>query len=400
MTALLATARLITNALRLDAPSFNLPNDIDWPALLNHADAHSLTPLLFATWREADILDQVPRESRERMAKAFHDNALRQANVCAELLEIDSILDAAGVPRLVLKGWPLAERLYADPAQRVIYDHDFLVPADQAEIGHQALLAAGFRQLPAKDEWIEKHLPSVWRNDGYQWSGYLFDPHYPRPVELHLQLWETGWRGLGVRPLPNIWADGQTVVAAGRPMLTLSHENTVIHLSMHFAGHLIEREARLNQLLDLARFVHQVPDLNWGVINGRAATAGVGRFLFASLFLAHEIFASPLPPPAIWKQLETKAPLAFRKWLIENGVEDVLTSNYRQRSRGQDYQLTFLAARSIFERLGIIRFAALPPAGQLMVKYNLRHRWLTPLLYPRHLAERLGTYGRALLTKN
>ena len=409
MTALLATARLITNSLRLDALNVNLPGDVDWPpieaiggwpALLTHADAHSLTPLLFATWREADILDQVPRESRERMAKTLRDNALRQANVCAELLEIDSILDAAGVPHIVLKGWPLAERLYADPAHRVIYDHDFLVPADKAEIGHQALLAAGFRRLPAKDEWIEKHLPSVWRNDGYQWNGYLFDPHYPRPVELHLQLWETGWRGLGVRPLPNIWADGQTVVVAGRPMLTLSHENTAIHLSMHFAGHLIEREARLNQLLDLARFVHQVPDLNWDKITGRAAAAGVGRFLFASLFLAHEIFASPLPPAPAWKELEREAPLAFREWLIENGVEDVLTSSCRQRRKGQDYQLTFLAARSIFERLGIIRFAALPPAGQLMVKYNLRHRWLTLLLYPRYLAERLGAYGRALLTKN
>jgi hypothetical protein len=47
-----------------------------------------------------------------------------------------------------------------------------------------------------------------------------------------------------------------------------------------------------------------------------------------------------------------------------------------------------------------MRFAALPPMGQLMAKYDLRHRWLAPLFYPRHLAERLGAYGRALLWKN
>ncbi len=400
MTALLTTAQLITNSLRLDAPSFSLPKDVDWPALLDHADAHSLTPLLFATWREADILDQVPQPGRERMAKAFHDNALRQANICAELLEIDSLLTAANVPHLTLKGWPLAERLYVHPAHRVIYDHDFLVPADKAETGHQALLEAGFRRLPVKDEWIEKHLPSVWRNDGYQWNGYLFDPHYPRPVELHRQLWETGWRGLGLRPLPDLWVDGQTALVAGRPMQSLSPENTVIHLSMHFAGHLIEREARMNQLLDLARFVHQTTGLDWDKIEGRAASAGVSRFVYASLLLAHTIFGSPLPPYLTWKQLEGQTPLAFRAWLAENGAEDVLASNYRQRSKGKDYQLTFLAARSIFERLSIIGFAALPPAGQLMAKYNLRNRWLMPLLYPRYLAERLGTYGRALLTKN
>jgi len=297
----------------------------------------------------------------------------------------------------VLKGWPLVERLYADPAQRFMSDQDFLVPAGRALAGHQALRTAGFRPLPAKDEWIEKHLPSLWRNDDYHWDGYLYDPNYPRPVELHVRLWELGWRGLDVRDVPGIWPRAATRDVAGQPMQVLSDEDTLVHLAMHFAGHLVEREARLNQLLDLARFVASTPALDWRTSLALAEAARGSRFVYASLWFAHEVFAAPLPPAEHWRALAGLTPPAFRNWLAADGVADVLTTDYRQRSKGQDYRLTFLAARSAAERLGIARFALLPPMGQLAAKYHLRHAWLGPLLYPRHLAERARDYGRDVL---
>ncbi len=394
----LPDAQRLTDSLRLTSPKFNLSGDVDWSVLLNHADGHSLTPLLYTTWRAAGVLPGLPDPVRVRMEKAYRDNEQRNAHICAELIDIHHLLESAGVPHLVLKGWPLVERLYPDPAQRVLYDHDFLVPADQAEIGHRALRAAGFRPLPRKDEWVEKHLPSLWRNDGYVWDGDLFDPHYPRPVELHVRLWEDHWRGLSIKPLPDVWSRAQTRRVAGVPMRVLSDEDTLVHLAMHFAGHLIEREARLNQLLDLARFVQRTP-LDWGRCLALAESANVSRFVFASLCLAHAIFDSPLPPALIWERLAARTPTAFREWLTQHGPADVLTSDYRQRDKGKDYQLTFLAARSLPEKLGIVRFAALPPLGQLMAKYNVRSRWLGAFLYPRHLAERLSLYGRALLTR-
>lgn len=394
---LLTTAQLMTTALHLDAPPPALTGEVDWAQLVHHADGHSLTPLLYAAWREAGQLERIPAAIRERMAQAYADNARRNENIRAELLELDQLLSEAAVSHLILKGWSLIENLYPDPAQRVLYDHDFLVPADRAEIGHRALQAAGFRPLPGKDAWVEKHLPALWRNDNYPWNGYLFDPLYPRPVELHVRLWEQGWRGLAVRQLPDPWADAQTQTIAGVPMQRLSAENTLIHLAMHFAGHLVEREARLNQLLDLARFAQVSTALDWDAILQRAGQAGVSRFVYASLFLAHEVFGSPLPPSIIWQQLAAATPPAFRAWLAEHGAADVLTSDFRRRHKGQDYRLTFLAARSTVEKLGILRFAALPPLDQLAAKYKLRHRWLGPLLYPRYVAERVGSYGRGLL---
>jgi hypothetical protein len=401
--ALLALARLIVSPLRLDATPARArealagARDVDWAVLLRHADAHTLAPLLYDAWRQAGALDLLPAGPRERLARAYVDNRLRNSRIRAELLDVHQLLSGVQVPHLVLKGWPLAERLYADPAQRFMSDQDFLVPQDRAMAGHQALLAAGFRPLPAKDEWIEKHLPSLWRNDGYHWDGYLYDPDYPRPVELHVRLWELGWRGLSVRDLPDVWPRAATRQVAGRPMQVLSDEATLVHLAMHFAGHLVEREARLNQLLDLARFVAGAASLDWRTSLNLAEAAGVSRFVYASLWLAHEIFGAPLPAEQHWQALARLTPPAFRNWLAADGPADVLTSDYRQRSKGQDYRLTFLAARSAGERLGIARFALLPPMGQLAAKYHLRHAWLGPLLYPRHLAERARQYGREVL---
>lgn len=400
---LLPLARLMVSPLRLDATAGSVRaalasvGDVDWAVLLRHADAHTLAPLLYDAWRQSGALDLLPAEPRARLARAYADNQVRNRRIRAELLDVHQLLAAAHAPHLVLKGWPLVERLYTDPAQRFMSDQDFLVPADRAQAAHQALRAAGFRPLPAKDEWIEKHLPSLWRNDGYRWDGYLYDPDYPRPVELHVRLWELGWRGLGVRDLPDVWARAATRTVAGTAMQVLSDEDTLVHLSMHFAGHLVEREARLNQLLDLARFVSQSAALDWDLSLRLAEAAGVSRFAYASLWLAREVFAAPLPPAAHWQALERLTPLPFRRWLEAEGAADVLTSDYRQRSKGQDYRLTFLAARSIGERLGIARFALLPPMGQLAAKYHLRHAWLGPLLYPRHLAERAVTYGRGVL---
>lgn len=401
----LTEVRLITDSLRLNATLAEITARVqnarvaDWAALITHADRHSLTPLVYSVWGAAGALPYLPAVARVYLQQAYADNQQRNANIRTELLDLHELLNQNTVPHLVLKGWPLVERLYADPAERVLYDHDVLVPAERAQAGHAALKAAGFKPLPGKDEWVEKHLPSLWRNEGYGWSGYLFDPLYPRPVELHVRLWESGWRGLAVRPLPEPWRTASTHMVAGVPMQTLSAENTVVHLAMHFAGHLIEREARLNQLLDFARLLARTT-FDWEFVMHQAEAANVSRFVYASVWLAHAVYAAPLPSPNIWQKLTAHTPRPFQTWLAAHGVTDVLLSDYQRRAKGKDYELTFLAARSIREKLGILRFAAVPPLGQLQAKYRVPHKWQAALFLPIHFWERGLSYGRGWLNRS
>ncbi len=417
---LLVAAQFIAASLRLDvSPPTAVPDNLAWDVLLNHVDGHTLTPALYAAWKAKGLLPQVPENYRIRLEVAYQDNAKRQMAVRAELLEIHQLLTNAGVEHVVLKGWPLAERLYANPAERLLRDHDLLVPESSLATGYNALLAAGFRPLPGDDSAVDKHARPVWRNDGYQWNGYLFDPEYPRPVELHLRLWDAQWRGLEVRELPDLWADARVRTVAGAPMRMLSNEKTFVHLAMHYAGHLIEREARLSQLLDVALYIKLTHTLDWQRML-TVADESLYRFIYASLLLAERIFGAPQPPAEIWQALEAATPVPFRQWLQAEGVTDALTTDFRRRHRGKDYQrafgevedddsgfdykgrdyqLTFLAARSLSERAGILKYAALPPGEQLRAKYNSPERWSTPLLYPRHFAERLSEYGRAFLNR-
>jgi hypothetical protein len=81
---------------------------------------------------------------------------------------------------------------------------------------------------------------------------------------------------------------------------------------------------------------------------------------------------------------------------VDEGVDDTLTADYRRRDKGQDYRLTFMAATSLREYLGVVRFALFPPLGQLAAKYRVP-RALAAFTYPLHVAERVRAYwsGRA-----
>jgi hypothetical protein len=206
---------------------------------------------------------------------------------------------------------------------------------------------------------------------------------------------------LQVRQLPDLWPTAQPRTVVGAPMLTLSDENILLHLAMHFCGHLVERDPRLNQLLDLARFMgKEGAGLNWVQIVRKARQANIGRFVCVSLWLANKIFEAPLPPEELWRQLVQLTPRRLRQWLPQQGVADTLTTDYRHVQKGRDYQMTFLAAQSAREQLGIVRFALAPPLGHLMAKYHFRHRWQGVYFYPRYAVERIGQYGRSILHRN
>src|SRR5260221_5416946 len=115
-TELFSTARLLVSPLRLDATPESAraalvgAGRVDWAALLRHADAHTIAPLLFDAWRQAGVLDLLPDEPRQRLAKAYADNQVRNGRIRSELLDVHQLLSAAQAPHLVLKGWPLVER--------------------------------------------------------------------------------------------------------------------------------------------------------------------------------------------------------------------------------------------------------------------------------------------------
>lgn len=93
--------------------------------------------------------DTIRRFAPAGIARAWRHEALRIAATSSfweELLDsVMASLDAARVQPIVLKGIPLAQRLYGDSAARPCADLDLYVPAEQRAAAHDALVAAGWR---------------------------------------------------------------------------------------------------------------------------------------------------------------------------------------------------------------------------------------------------------------
>lgn len=374
-----SVVQLITATLCLSATTSEIKarvaasDRVDWSMLLGYADEHELTPLLYDVWKQAGALSIVPPAIQAEMARVYEDNQRRNRQIRAELIEIFRILTQAEVPHLLLGGWALVERLYPDPAYRVLPGHAFLVAPDAFQTGRQLLAAAGFK--PNADA-------SLWHKGGYL------------PVELRTSLWNQGWQGLQVDEPCCLWRDAQTRLVAGVSMPVLSDEHTAIQLAVNFSSYLVEGQARLNQLFDVACLLQQSPHLDWERIWAEITQTGLSRFVYAAIFMAHRVFDAPLPPPNIWKRLASVTPSALVTWLEKSTVVELFAADNRQSLWTQNYHLAFVSAVSLRERLGIIRLAMLPPIEKVVVEYKLAHRWLAPLLYPRYVVERVSEYSR------
>jgi hypothetical protein len=393
-------ARLIVQSLRVDADRSVVESalaacgEVDWPYFYYSADGHGVTPLIADRWRRLGVLDRIPIDARDRLLRAYHDNAARNENVCREVIEYWQLIADAGIPAIVLKGWPLVEALYESPALRPIADTDLLVPADRAWDGLAALERAGLEPLPLdRDAWVEKHLPAYWRLNGRKVTyplANLFDPLHPRSVELHVKVWEQNFRGLSLRDPAGFWDRSRVVEVAGRPMRIPSLEDMFIHLCVHWACHWIERGARLAQLVDLDRFVRKYGDhVDWSLIVQVGAAAGVNRFVCAALDVAGCLLGTPQPPAEVTRQLRAGCPPGLRRWINRYAADDMALLDYRRPDKGVAYVLTWLSTQSLGEKLGVARYALLPPAKFIMGRYHLRRRWLAIPFYIPYVIGRL-----------
>lgn len=368
---------------------------LDWDDVLYLADGHGITPLLYQLWQRLNLLELISPPAQTRMAQAYADNSTRNTDARREFRDVMGMMAHAGVETIVIKGLPLLEQLYPDPAERVLYDCDLLARDEtQARRGYETLAAAGFTPVPTKTgAVVHKHLPSLWRRNGFVRRGYLFDVMQPRPVEMHVLLWDTRWRGLDMLPLPDVWAHSRMIEVADTAVRVMSPEDTVIHLCVHLATHLVEREARVGQAIDIARLLAaRVTEIDWTRVLEASAQARVTRFVYLALCAVHTLTGAPLPPQNIVDALRAKTPARLRAWVESGSTQDLLSMDYRNTDLSRAYALTFAATQSWREKARVLQFALFPPLEALQAEYGGRGVWL----YARHLEGRGRVYLDAL----
>jgi hypothetical protein len=88
------------------------------------------------------------------------------------------------------------------------------------------------------------------------------------------------------------------------------------------------------------------------------------------------IFNTPSPPENFSERLRSGCPSRLRSWIDRYALTDVTQLDYRRPDKADAYVLTYLAAQSMGEKFGIMRYALLPPRQFIILKYQLKQPWL------------------------
>src|SRR5262245_26443865 len=116
---------LVAAVQRFLNPAAALPNPqgIDWPTLLNLADAHTVTPMLYKTLQDLPLPEDVARELRSTYEMSVASSLAQSA----ELARLTKLLDQHHIRVIALKGPLLSRYLYGNLGSRSSGDIDLLV---------------------------------------------------------------------------------------------------------------------------------------------------------------------------------------------------------------------------------------------------------------------------------
>jgi len=151
-------------------PSFS------WEQFVQVGSSHLVLPALYVKLKGADLLPHLPKELVAHLEEIHSMNLERNKNFLQQVHWLVALLQKEGIHPVLLKGaGALLDKLYLDPAERVISDIDCLVSEKNFYKAVELLKAEGYRSPPFHPASLPMmhHYPS------------LFKPNEPAAIEIH-----------------------------------------------------------------------------------------------------------------------------------------------------------------------------------------------------------------------
>ena len=262
--------RKVTEALasELRSPTASAPrwSEVEWAVARAVAAIHGVSPLLADTLRW-----QGPAEWTQFLVGQKAHTAQRFRRIEQLLQLLDARAGAAGVALVPLKGAALhAAGIYA-AGERPMADVDLLVRQEQAPCAVEILDRLGFHETHRT--WRHR----VFVPDGHDAPAALGEhARNDIKVELHCRIAE-------VLPRRPVDITERIFPQPLRPGLNAypSRAALLMHLLLHAAGGLVNRELRLLQLHDIARLAVHMHHGEWEELSDQAARTADGTLWWA-----------------------------------------------------------------------------------------------------------------------
>ena len=277
-----------------------LPRSLfDWPLVVQVARAQRVAALCYETLQQLEPMT-VPGE----VAAAFRADAMaiagRNLQLAAKLQEITEASDRSGIALVPYKGPVLAEMAYGNPGMREFVDLDFILLHRDLSAAWKLLEGLGYRArnpalaqagAPIPGEYVFRQGKS-----GVQ-------------VELHTEL---TLRHFPSPPdLAPLLGSRESVMVAGRSVLTFSREDTLTLLAVHGAK---DFWAQLLWICDIAWLVSG-PGFDWQAALERADGMRCRRMVNVALLLASGVLEAVIPEDVIAAARSDAGAAAQARWL-------------------------------------------------------------------------------------
>lgn len=197
------------------------------------------------------LLKLFPASFRERLQRQTEQQRQRQAEVLRAMGRLQSTLLDRGIPSMVLKGLPLADRYWGGSERRFVWDLDLLVRESDRQAAMDTLLQDGFSLPP----WLNRASPIVFR--------LMHAIEFTAPavaVDLH-------WcfrRRPGIRiDYREVWRDARSWRLDGQEYLVPGDSDTLMIMLLGLAHDAERGHISLRKIWDVYLWLRAESDFRW-----------------------------------------------------------------------------------------------------------------------------------------
>ena len=345
-----------------------------WDAVLDGARRHAVAPLLLAGLQGSGAA--VPEAVIDELRYEAHAAARLSLTQAAALTRFYRRFSELRLRVLVLKGVPLAQRLYGDLGLRSAQDIDLLVDPADADAAGAVLLETGHRQT-------ETFLRGRTRTFHRRWfKETTYDhPDYGR-VELHHRL--TDLSELLPWDFASLWRARDEVWLGNIAVPVLGRRHLACYLCAHAAEHAWQR---LRWLTDLAALLREPGEL--AIALATAEEAGLAAPMLHAVTLAHDWLGLPVDNDALARARADRRVRRLDRILAHSYAGEAWHLTPRRGSlaallRYSLWQRLYrLSIKPVWRyRLRLLRRELMSPADWAAIPLPSQLFWLYPLIRP------------------
>lgn len=225
----------------------------DWAELFRIATTHQVLPLIYEAVYDCPAARNMEPQVFMSAKQQTIRSVMLQTMKTNEFLGLFQHLQKAGVQASVVKGI-VCRNLYPNPDYRMSGDEDVLIPEEEFELCHQAMLDYGMQPAdPAQDIQSEHEVP-------------YGKPGSPIYIELHKCLFppESDAYGDLNRFFINVHDRVIKLSIDGKQVVTMGYTDHLFYLICHAFKHFLHSGFGIRQVCDIILFVNAYgKEIDW-----------------------------------------------------------------------------------------------------------------------------------------